>query len=98
MMRDNRDRVEDVARSLGGILVTPPVDPDYIRRYFVELKGFSKIDELITIVSGGVPVIAPPSHADLESALRYGSHRSAEQHHHLIWKKSGKTCDEKNAS
>ena len=64
MMRDNRGRVGDVARSLGGILVTPPVDPDYIRRYFGELKGFPKIDKLITIVSGRVPVIAPPSQAD----------------------------------
>ena len=89
MMRDNRGRVGDVARSLGGIMVTPPVDPDYIRRYFGELKGFPKIDELITIVSGGVPVIAPPSQADLESALRYGNHRSAEEHLPLIWKKIG---------
>ena len=43
MMLDNRCRVGDVARSLGGILVTPPVDPDYIRRYFGELKGFQKL-------------------------------------------------------
>ena len=98
MMRDNRGRVGDVARSLGGILVTPPVDPDYIRRYFGELKGIPKKDELITIVSGGVPVIAPPHQADLESELRYGNYRSAEKHLHLIWEKSGKTCAEKNAS
>ena len=39
MMRDNRGRVGEVARSLGGILVTPPVDPDYIRRYVGEFKG-----------------------------------------------------------
>ena len=64
MMPDNRSRVGDLARSLGGILVTPPVDPDYIRRYFGELKRFPKIDELITIMSGGVPVIARPSQAD----------------------------------
>ena len=70
MMRDNRGRVGDVARSLGGILVTPPVDPDYIRRYFGELKGFPKIDELVTIVSGGVPVITPPSQADWCTAVR----------------------------
>ena len=98
MMRDNRGRVGEVARSLGGILVTHPVDPDYIRRYFGELKEFLNIDELITIVSGGVPVIAPPSQADLESSLRYGNHRSAEEHHHLIWEKLGKTRAEKNAS
>ena len=86
MMCDNRGRVGDVARSLGGILGTPPVDPDYIRRYFGELKVFPKIDELITIVSGGVPVIAPPSQAGLESALRYGNHRSAEEHRHDLGK------------
>ena len=91
MMRDNRGRIGNVARSLGGILVTPPVDPDYIRRYVGELKGFPKIDELITIVSEGVPVIAPPSQADLESSLRYGNHRSAEEHLSLI-------IAEKNAS
>ena len=91
MMRDNRSRVGDVARPLGGILVTPPVDPDYIRRYVGKIKGFPKIDELITIVSGGVPVIAPPSQADLESALRYRNHRSAEEHLPLI-------IAEKNAS
>ena len=98
MMRDNRGRAGDVARYLSGILVTPPVDPDYVRRYFGELKGFLKIDELITTVSGGVPVIASPFQADLESALRYGNNRNAEDHHNLIWKKSGKTCAEKNAS
>ena len=97
MMRDSRGRVEDVSIFLGGIQVTPPVDPDYIRRYFRELKGFPKVDEPITIVSAGVPVIAPPSQADLESALRYGNHRSAEEHLPLIWKKSGKTCAKKNA-
>ena len=98
MMRDNRGRVGDVVRSLGGILMTPPVDPDYTRRYFGELKGFPKIDEVITIVSGGVPVIAPPPQANLESTLRYGNHRSAEEHLPLVWEKSGKTCAQKNAS
>ena len=42
MMRDNGGRVGDVARSRGGILVTPPVDPDYIRRCFGELKELQK--------------------------------------------------------
>ena len=85
MMRDSRGKVGDVPRSLGGILMTPPVDPEYIRRYFGVLKGFPKIGELFTIiVSGGVPVIAPPSQVDLESALRYGNHRSTEEHLPLI--------------
>ena len=34
-------------------------------------------------------MIAPPSQADLESALRYGDYRSAEEHLPLIWKKIG---------
>ena len=34
-------------------------------------------------------MIAPPSQADLESALRYGNYRSAEEHLPLIWKKIG---------
>ena len=89
VMRDKRGRVGDVSRSLGGILVTSPEDPDYIRRYFGEVKLFPKTDELITIVSGGVSVIVPPSQADLESALRYGNHRSAENPLSLIWKKIG---------
>ena len=31
MMRDNRGRVGDVAKFLGEILVTPPVDSGYTR-------------------------------------------------------------------
>ena len=34
-------------------------------------------------------MIAPPSQADSESALRYGNHRSAEKHLPLIWRKIG---------
>ena len=34
-------------------------------------------------------MIAPPSQADLESGLRYGNHRSAEEHFPLISKKIG---------
>ena len=88
-MHEHRGRVGDVARSLGGFLVTPPVDPRSIKRYFGDLKGFPKIDELITIVSGGVPVIAPTSKADLDTALQYGNHRSVKDHLPLIWKKLG---------
>ena len=42
MMRDNRGRLGDVARSLGGILVTHLVDPDCIRRYLGKCKRISK--------------------------------------------------------
>lgn len=65
--------------------MTPPVDPISISQYFGEQEGFPKIDELLTIISRGVPVIAPPSKTDLESALQYGNHRSIDGHLPLIW-------------
>lgn len=65
------------------------MNPIDIQEYFRDLKGFPQIDELMAMVSGGVPVLAPPSHADLESALRYGNHRRAEENLPLIWKKLG---------
>lgn len=70
-------------------MVTAPVDPASIKQHFVVLKGFPKIEDVVTIVSGGVPVIAPPSQTDLEAALQYGNHRSPNEHLPLIWKKIG---------
>lgn len=89
LMFENTGRVGDVARALGGSMVKPPVDPFDIGRYFGDLKGFPQINELITIVSGGEPVISPSSRADLETALQYGNHRGANEHLPLIWKKIG---------
>lgn len=88
-MRESGGRVGEVARALGGIVVTPPVNPTDIRQYFGDIKGFPKIDELMTIVSEGVPVITPPSQAGLKSTLQYGHRLSAEEHLPLIWKKNG---------
>ena len=52
--RQHRTVVGDVARSVGGALVASPVDPARIQRYFGDQKGFEDIDQLITIVTGGV--------------------------------------------
>ena len=89
MMKIRGGGVGEVARSLGGVLVKPPVDPSEIRQHFGTLKGFPQINELLTIIAGGVPVIARTSTADLDTALRYGNHRSAQEHLPLIWKKLG---------
>lgn len=78
-----------VARSLGGSLVTAPVDPGKIRRYFGDLKRFPKIEDLITIVSRGVPVMAPSTQAEPKGASQYGNHRSVEEHLPWIWQKIG---------
>ena len=41
----------EVARSMGGTLTAPPVDPTQIRQYFGDAKGFRDIDKLITILT-----------------------------------------------
>ena len=87
MMTNNQGVVGDVARSLGGSLVTPPVDPSDIKSHFGDRKGFPQIGELLTIISGGVPVVTAPAKIDLTAALRHGNHPSAAKHMPLIWKK-----------
>ena len=89
MMRQQRVVVGDVARSVGGGLAAPPVDPTQIQRYFGNLKGFEAIDELITIVTAGVPVHAAATRVELDHALQYGNHRSANEYLPAIWEKLG---------
>ena len=76
MIREKQEVVGAVARLIGGSLVAPPIDPVHIQRYFGDLKGFGAVDELVMIVTGGVPVNAVASEADLERALQYGNHSS----------------------
>ena len=72
--------MDDVARELGGSLVTPPVEVAQLQRYFGDLEGFCAIDELITIVTRGVPMKAEPPGVGLDRALQCGNHRSAAEH------------------
>ena len=44
-----------MARVIGRSTVA---SPRHTQRYFVDLKGFGAVDELVTIVTGGVPVNA----------------------------------------
>lgn len=53
MMTNHQGVVGDVARSLGGSLVTPPVDPSDIKRHFGDLKGFPQIAKLLAMIFGG---------------------------------------------
>ena len=70
VLRDKRGVVGEVARAIGGSLVAPPIDPVHVRRYFGDLKGFGGVDELVRIVTGGVPVHAAATGADLERAIQ----------------------------
>ena len=47
------------------------------------------MDELVSIVTAGVPVNAVMSGVDLERALQYGNHRSVSEHLLTIWKTIG---------
>ena len=80
MMRDNKGVVGDVARAVGGSLVAPPIYPTHVQRYFGDLKGFGAVDEVVSIVTRGVPVNAVTTGADRERALQYGNHRSVAEH------------------
>ena len=88
MMRNKRGVVRDVARAIGGSLVAPPIDPVHIQRYFGDLKGFGAVDDLVMIVTGGVPVHAAATGVDLDRALQYGNHPSVNEHLPAVRKKS----------
>ena len=51
LTRQYRGAVGDVARILGGSLVARPVDALNTQRYFNYLKGFSAINDLITLLT-----------------------------------------------
>ena len=86
-MSDSRGVVGDVARAIGGSPVAPPIDPVPIRRYFGDLKGFGEVDELVSEVTGGVPVHTAATGEDLERAMQYGNHPSVDEHLPAAWKK-----------
>ena len=87
-MRDKRGAVGEVARAIGGSVIAPPRDPVHMQRYFGDLKGFGAVDELVRIVTGGAPVHAAATGADLERSLQYGSLPSVNEHLPAVRKKS----------
>ena len=97
MIAEKQGIVGDIARLIGGALVASPIGPVHIQRYFGYLNRFGAVDGLVMIVTGGVPVNAVASDADLERALQYGNHNSVTEHLPVIWDKSAKTSGAKNA-
>ena len=62
----------DEARSIGWSLDASAIDPIQIRRYVGELKAFGAVDDLISIVTGGVSGNATTTDAHIERELEYG--------------------------
>ena len=56
LARLNGGRIGDVARGIGGTLVSPPLNvSDVDKRYFGDVKKFSQVDDLLRVVQHGVP-------------------------------------------
>ena len=71
-------------------MVAPSIDAVHIRRYLGDLKGFGAVNELVRVVTGGVPVHAAATGADLERALQFGNHPSVNEHLPKVWEISAK--------
>lgn len=74
-----------VTRFVGDGLTASPIDPVQIQRCVGHPNGFDDIYELITIVTGGVPVFAAATRVDPNRALQYANNRSYLEHLPLIY-------------
>ena len=70
-------------RALSRAVAFPLVRPDFVRFWFGRLKGFGRIDELVTIATGGKRVEVT-GEGDLAGALAYGNHSSVQTHNEFI--------------
>ncbi|CAB1106825.1 unnamed protein product [Ectocarpus sp. CCAP 1310/34] len=84
-------RLGDVARGIGGTLVSPPLDVSDVKQYFGEEKGFPGIHDLIEIVGEGAPAPTLDSQQNLKKALAYGNYRRVDEHQTQVWEK---LCDD----
>ena len=89
MIPEKQGVVGDIAPLIGELLVASTTDPVHIQRYFGGLKGFGTVDELVMIVTGGVPVKVVASEAGIERTLQYGNHSSVTEHLPAIHEKIG---------
>ena len=51
----NGGRIGDVARGIGGTLVSPPLNVSDVKRCFEDVKCFSQVVEPLRVVQHGVP-------------------------------------------
>ena len=70
-------------------MVSPPPDSVHRQRYVEIPQGFRAVYELVMIVTGGVPVNAVASEADLERTVQYGNHSRVTEHLPAIWENIG---------
>ena len=67
--------------------MSPPLNVRGVEQYFGTTKRFPAIDDLLEIVANGVTARTASSEPDLAKTLKYGNHRSVEEHLPKIWEK-----------
>ena len=87
LARLNGGIIGDVARGIGGTLVSPPSNVSDVKRYFGDVKKLPQVDDLLRVLQHGVPAETKQSQADLKTALEYGNHRTIQDHLPQIWEK-----------
>ena len=76
----NGGRIGDVARVIGGTLVSPPFNVSDVKRYFRDVKYILQVVELLRVVQLGVPRATKQSQPNFKKALEYGNSRSIQKH------------------
>ena len=87
LARLNGGRIGDVARGIGGTLVSPPLNVSDVKQYFGDVKELPQVDDLLRVLQHGVPAETKQSQANLKTALEYGNHRTIQDHLPQIWEK-----------
>ena len=65
----NGGRIGDVARGIGGPLVSPPLNVSDVKRYFGDVKQFPQVAELLRVVQHGFHMETEQSQADFKKML-----------------------------
>ena len=73
----NSGRTDDVARGIGGTLVSPPLNVSDVKRYFGDVTHFSQVVDLFRVVQHGVP----PRNQTFTSRLQEGARVREPQHY-----------------
>ena len=80
LARLNGGRIGDIARRIGGTLVSPPLNVRDVKRHFGDVKRFPQVAELIRVVQRGVSTETKQPQAGFKTALEYENQRTIQDH------------------
>lgn len=70
----DQDHAGNIANTVGGTLVPPPVNVGEVQKDFGHTKTFSGVADLLETFNAGIRVRTVASRSDVRKALRYGNH------------------------